>query len=308
MQNIVNSDLVFSPAQVTEHHQVELKDQHISQETMDRFEILKKKYPEVFSLSKQDIGHTNLVTMHVDMGDSPPICQKPYTLPLKHYSCVQQEIEKLEHVGLIKKSISPWASPIVMVPKKSAPGQPPRWRMCINFKKINELQPKTQRLDKHTNTQGNLSLIPLLKIDKMYANLCSARIFTTLDLRSGYYHIGLDMESTTKTAFVTPFGKYEFNAIPFSLPQAPAYFQQLISMVLQDCSEFVMVYLDNIIFSKNKAEHLKHIEIIFQKLRAAGLKFKAFKCDFFQKRNTLLGPLNFSCRDTTITSKTEEYL
>ena len=62
-----------------EHYHVELMDQHISQETKDRFEELKKKYPEVFSLNNQDIGHTNLITMYVDIGDSPPICQKPYT-------------------------------------------------------------------------------------------------------------------------------------------------------------------------------------------------------------------------------------
>ena len=104
----------------------------------------------------------------------------------------------------------------------------------------------------------------------MYANLCGAKIFTTLDLRSGYYHIGLDKESKAKTAFITPIGKYEFNAVPFGLAQAPAYSQQLISIVLQDCSKFAMVYLDNIIiFSKNKEEHLKHIEIIFQKLKKA---------------------------------------
>ena len=95
--NITDSDLVFSPAQVTEHHHVELKDQDISPATRNRFEVLKKEYPEVFSLNNQDIGHTSLVTMHVDTGDSPPICQKPYTLPLKHYSWVQQEIETLEH-------------------------------------------------------------------------------------------------------------------------------------------------------------------------------------------------------------------
>ena len=86
--------------------------------------------------------------------------------------------------------------------------------------------------DKQTDTQGNLSLIPLPKIDEMYANLCGAKIFTTLDLRSGYYHIALDKESKAKTAFVTPFGKYEFNAVPFGLAQTPAYFQQLISIVL----------------------------------------------------------------------------
>ena len=137
-----------SPAQVTEHHWVELKDQNISQETKDRFVKLKEKYPEVFSLNSQDIGHTNLVTMHMDTGNSPLICQTPYTLPLKHYSWVQQEIETLEHAGVIKKSINPWASSIIVVPRKSVPGELPRWRMCIDFRKIKELQPKTKRVDK----------------------------------------------------------------------------------------------------------------------------------------------------------------
>ena len=135
---------MFSPAQVTEHCHMELKDQDISQETRERFEKLKEKYPKVFLVSSQDIGCTNLVTMHVDTGDNPPICQKPYTLPLKHYSWVQQETETLECAGVIKKSISPWASPIVVVPKKSAPGEHPRQRMCVDFRKINELQPKMQ--------------------------------------------------------------------------------------------------------------------------------------------------------------------
>ena len=96
--------------------------------------------------------------------------------------------------------------------------------MCVDFRKINELQPKTQRVDKQTDTQGNLSLIPLPKIDEMYANLCGAKFFTTLDLRSGYY---------------------ELNAVPFGLAQAPTYFQQLISIVLQDSSNFAMAYLDD---------------------------------------------------------------
>ena len=125
-KRIVESDLVFSPAQVTEHHYVELKDQEISQETRERFEKLKEKYPKVFLVSSQDIGHTNLFTMHVDTGDNPPICQQPYTLPLKHYNWVQQEIKTLECVGVIKKSISPWASPIVVVPRKSTSGEAPR--------------------------------------------------------------------------------------------------------------------------------------------------------------------------------------
>ena len=130
---------------------------------------MKVKYPEVFSLNNEDIGHTQLVTMDIDTGDSPPVCQKLYTLPLKHYSWVQQEIETLEWAGVIKKSISPWASPIVVVPKKSAPGEPPRCRMCIDFRKLNELQPEVQCADSETG--GNISLVPLPKIDEMYGRL-----------------------------------------------------------------------------------------------------------------------------------------
>ena len=125
-KSIAESDLVFSPAQVTEHQCVELKDQEITKETKEKFEKLKGKYPKVFSMNNEDIGQTNLVIMHVDTGDNPPICQKLYTLPLKPYSWVQQEIETLEHAGVIKKSISPWASPIVVVPKKSTPGEAQR--------------------------------------------------------------------------------------------------------------------------------------------------------------------------------------
>ena len=111
-------------------------------------------------------------------------------------------------------------------------------------------------------------------------------------MRSGYYHITLDNESKAKTTFVTPFGKYEFNAVPFRLAQAPAYFQQLISIVLQDFSDFAMAYLDDIIiFSQNEEEHLKHIEIIFKKPKEAGLKLKESKCDFFKKEIHYLGHL-----------------
>ena len=164
--------------------------------------------------------------------------------------------------------------------------------MCVDFRKFNELQPKMQRVDKQTDTQGNLSLIPLAKINEMYANLHGAKIFTTLDLHSGYYHIALDNESKVKTAFITPFGKYKFNAVPFRLAQAPAYFQQLISIVLQDCSNFLMAYLDDIIiFSHNEQEHLKHIKIIFKKLKKVGLKLKESKCNFFKKEIHYLGHL-----------------
>ena len=126
----------------------------------------------------------------------------------------------------------------------------------------------------------------------MYGRLQGAKVFTTLDLRSGYYHIGLLENSKAKTAFVIPFGKYQFEAVPFGLAQAPGYFQQLNSIVLQGCSDFAMAYLDDIIiFSKDKTKHLQHIEVIFQKLKEAGLKLKESKCDFFKNEIHYLGHL-----------------
>ena len=162
--------------------------------------------------------------------------------------------------------------------------------MCTDFRKLNDLQPEVHCADSQTG--GNISLVPVLKIDKMYGRLKGAKYFTTVDLRSGYYHISLLENSKAKTAFITPFGKYQFEVVPFGLAQAPAYFQQLITMVLQDCSEFTMAYLDDIItFSRNECEHLKHIETIFQKLIAAGLKLKESKCDFLKKEIHYLGHL-----------------
>ena len=127
----------------------------------------------------------------------------------------------LEHTGIIERSISPWASPVVIVPKKSAPGKPPRRRMCIDYRRINKLQPEVTKAERG---KGCISLIPLPKIDELYANLQGYKVFSSLDLRSGYYHIGLSDSAKPKSAFVlSSLGKYQFNRVPFSSAQAPAY-------------------------------------------------------------------------------------
>ena len=249
------------------------------------FDELCERYPKVFSRGNEDIGRTQLITMDIDTGDSPPVSSRPYTLALKHHQWVQEEIETLECAGVITKSMSPWASPIVVVPKKSQPGEPPKKRLCIDFRKINNLQ---QTVITEGKSKGCLSLVPLPKIDEMYAKLKGAKFFSTIDLRSGYYHIALGKDSRAKTAFVTPFGKYEFLQVPFGLAQAPAY---LMNQVLDNCN-FAMTYLDDkIIFSETEEEHLAHIEEIFQRLEAADLKMKRSKCDFFKKHIHNLGHL-----------------
>ena len=128
----LESDMICSPDEVKYHRRVELKDNNSSADMKKCFKELCIQFPEVFSTNKKDIGHTNLITMDIDTSDSLPSVKKPYTLPLKHYDWVQQEIESLERAGIITRSVSPWASPVIMVPKKSAPGEPLRRRMCIS--------------------------------------------------------------------------------------------------------------------------------------------------------------------------------
>ena len=195
----------------------------------------------------------------------------------------------LERAGIIERSISPWASPVVIVPKKSVPGETPRRRMCVDYRRINKLQPEVTKAD---GGKGCISLIPLPKIDELYTKLKGYKVFSSLDLRLGYYHIGLTDSAKPKSAFVlSSLGKYQFNRVPFGLAQAPAYFQKLINDVLKGCN-FAMGYLDDIIiYSRSEKEHLEHLEEIFIRLKAAGLKLKLEKCCFFKKHIQYLGHL-----------------
>ena len=184
--------------------------------------------------------------------------------------------------------MSKWASPIVVIPKKSALGESPKRRLCVDFRKVNELQQEVITAGK---TKGQISIHPLPKIDEMYAKLKGAKVFSTIDLRSGYHHIALGKSSRAKTAFVTPFGKYKFLMVPFGLAQAPAYFQLLMNKVLKGL-KFAMTYLDDIIiFSQDELQHLEHLEIVFSRLWEAGLKMKHSKCDFFKSEIHYLGHL-----------------
>ena len=105
----------------------------------------------------------------------------------------------LECAGIIERSISPWASPVVIVPKKSAPGEPPRRRICVDYRRINKLQPEVTKED---GGKGCISLKPLPKIDKLYAKLKGYKLFSSLDLRLVYYHIGLSDSAKPKSTFV----------------------------------------------------------------------------------------------------------
>ena len=127
------------------------------------------------------------------------------------------------------------------------------------------------------------------KVEDILSKLNGATYFTTLDLQEGYHHIPLEKPSIPKTAFNSPFGKFEYVEVPFRFAQAPAYFQQLMTCTIKDFP-FAIAYLDNIIiFSKTPQEHISHIGMVFKKLKSANLSMKKSKCSFFSKKIQYLG-------------------
>ena len=266
---------IASPAEVNTHRRVNLQDAQVLAKYREQFKLLCKEFEDIFSKDSTDIGKTPLITMDIDTGDSPPVCQKPYNLPLKHREWVQKELETLERAGVIVRSISPWASPIVIVPKRTEPGEPPRRRLCVDYRVINSLLPEVQKA--HSKAKGVLTLVPLPQIDHIYARLRGSKIFSTFDLRSGYHHMELSLEARAKSAFVTPMDKFEFTRCPFGLSQAPAYFQRLINKVITELP-FAFGYLDDVLIHSPDIEtHLQHMRIFFQRLREADLKLKDSK-------------------------------
>ena len=206
------SNFIKSPVEVESHRKVDLEDKKIKEETRQEFNKLCDQFDDTISKGSDDIGKTLLVEMDIDTGDSPRIASKPYTLSLKHYDWEHKEITTLERAGIITKSISPWASLVVIVPKKSAP-ESPRRRMCLDFRRLNKQLPEVKNM---SGGKACISLVPLPKIDELYTNLKGYKVFSTLDLRSGYYHIGLSDSAKPKTAFVVSgMGKFEFNRVPF---------------------------------------------------------------------------------------------
>ena len=283
---------IVSPADICSRVKPKLKDAEVSEEWREKFNSLFKQYSNVFSSSSADIGKTPIVQMEIDTGDNPPISQRPYSLALKHVEWVRQELEALEKAQIITRSISPWASPIVIVPKKTAPGEPPKKRMCVDYRALNNLLPKVTKA--FSKAKGVLTLVPLPKIDEIYASLQGSVIYSTFDMRSGYYHIELTPDSKAKSAFVVggphP-GKWQFNRCPFGLTQAPAYFQRVVGEVIEGL-DFAFGYLDDIlVFSPSLEAHLKHCEAIFQRLERFQLKLSFEKCAFMKKQVQYLGHL-----------------
>ena len=117
---------IMLPADIEVHQKFELQDANVSDEQQNAFKALCNEFKDIFSVDSSDIGKTPLIKMEINTSDCPLITPKPYTLPLKHAEWVQKRVRKSEKAGVIVRSVSPWASPIVIVPKRTDPGEPPK--------------------------------------------------------------------------------------------------------------------------------------------------------------------------------------
>lgn len=201
-----------------------------------------------------------------------PIRQQSYRIPYTKRETVNTCIDEMLRDKVIQPSHSPWASPILLVPKKDG-----SVRFCVDYRKLNSVT----RKDAH----------PLPHIKDVFDSLQGATIFSTLDLKSGYWQVPMSPESIPRTAFTCFRGLYEFVRMPFGLANAPAIFQRAMNEVLSGLiGRIVMVYIDDIVvYSRSTAEHAEHLRQVFQRLKDVGLQAKPSKCSFELEEIELLG-------------------
>lgn len=248
-----------------------LKDLDVPEKYRSEIENLILKNKDLFANKDSELGHTDTVKMKIDTGNSEPIKLRPYRTPLKNREVIDKAIDEMLDANVIRRSRSPWSFPVVIVDKKDGSK-----RFCVDFRKLNQ------------TTKKNSYPLPL--IDDILALLGNAKFFSSLDLKSGYWQVLMDERDKEKTAFACHRGLFEFNVMPFGLSNAPAIFQELMSVVLQECSNFATAYLDDIlIFSSTLKEHLTHLSIIFERLRQHRLKLKLKKCSFLKTETNYLG-------------------
>ena len=231
-----------------------------------------KEFADLFAKDITQLGKTNLVTHRIYTEDVPPISSRPYMVPLTEQTFINEEIQRMLENNLIQESTSPWASPVVLVSKKNR-----KKRFCVDYRKLNAITKKDS--------------YPLPRIDEILDSLAGATYFSTLDLMSGYWQVMMNPADKEKTAFITRYGTYEFNVMPFGLCNAPATFQRLMNQIYKGIAyKYVVVYLDDTnVFSRTFDDHIKHLREVFTRIRKAGLKLNIEKCNFWMKRLPFLG-------------------
>jgi hypothetical protein len=241
---------------------------HLSQQQKQEILELITEFTAVFS---NEPGRTTLVQHHIETGNAVPHRQPPYRLPMAYREQVRRELDEMLDRGLIVPSVSEWASPIVIVRKKDN-----SIRFCVDYRKLNQVT----RVDAY----------PMPRVDELIDLIGNATFITVLDLTRGYWQVPMSPQSQRKTAFITPYGLFEFTVMPFGLQGAPASFQRMMDQIIRGIEDYTADYIDDlVIFSTEWGKHLEHIRMVLTRLGKANLTVKLRKCQFAMDQCRYLG-------------------
>lgn len=216
-------------------------------------------------------GRTTMIEHGIDTGSARAIRLPPYRLPYAYRAIVNKELKGMLEEGVITRSTSEWAAPVVLVTKKNG-----EICFCVDYRRLNSIS----RTDSY----------PMPRVDELIDRLGSANYISTLDLSRGYWQVPMSAHSKAKTAFATPFGLFEFNVMPFGLQGAPSTFQRMMDQLLRGLEDHAAAYLDDVVIhSVTWTEHLMALRKVLERLRAAGLTAKPSKCHFAMKECIYLG-------------------
>jgi hypothetical protein len=201
-----------------------------------------------------------------------PISKRPYRMSIEELQELKKQLMELQEAGYIRPSSSPWGAPVLFVQKKDG-----SQRMCVDYRSLNDVTIKNK--------------YSLPRIDDLFDQMRGARVFSKIDLRSGYHQMKIRPSDIPKMAFSTRYGLYEFIVMSFGLTNAPAYFMNLMNKVFMEyLDKFVVVFFDDIlIYSRNDSEHEEHLQMVLQKLWDNQLYAKFTKCDFWLDEVHFLG-------------------
>ncbi|GKB06094.1 putative reverse transcriptase domain-containing protein [Tanacetum coccineum] len=205
-----------------------------------------REFPEVFPEDLPGLPPARQVEFQIDLvPGAAPVARAPYRLAPAELQELSTQLQELSDRGFIRPSSSPWGAPVLFVKKKDG-----SFRMCIDYRELNRLTVKNR--------------YPLLRIDDLFDQLQGSRVYSKIDLRSGYHQLRVREEDIPKTAFRTRYGHYEFQVMSFGLTNAPAVFMDLMNRVCKPyLDRFVIVFIDDIlIYSKSRKEHEGHLKLI----------------------------------------------
>ncbi|KAJ9526254.1 hypothetical protein QJQ45_009726 [Haematococcus lacustris] len=232
----------------------------------EHIEVFPKELPSVHDLPHRSVDHV------IQLESGTPPNRPVYRMSQEELDELKRQLDELLAKGYIRPSTSPFGSAVLFVRKKDG-----SLRLCVDYRALNQLTIKNR--------------YPLPRIDDLLDQLAGARVFSKIDLKSGYHQIRVAEADIHKTAFRTRYGHYEYTVMPFGLCNAPATFQRLMNDIFRPhLDQFVLVYLDDIlIYSRSEAEHLEHLRTVLGLLRQHQLYANLSKCAFFLPSMDFLG-------------------